>query len=277
MFKWLRRRYDVPHGVAAAWTVLRGLGATLALPFLDAMLLRFSLRGHAAAKPLHRFQAFYVLNGMAMDWLPKGGAPSSSHPFWSRAVPVRCRALGPLRELGAHPRGASGSFLTGTTRGGTNELEVFADVSMDQLLARHFARTQMGSLELSMDGPPTRGVHRQPELCLHTRSRGAARRSRCRWSTTRAWCSRSCLATAGAPIWRRGKRGCGSTRAFWIPSPRNWQTSNESSGRRIRSRSINTQRRFVMSNGAFTGPRAERARAAGTDQPQGVLPGSKIT
>ena len=52
--------------------VLKGLGATIALPFLDAMLPAFSLKGLAAAKPVHRFQAFYTPNGMAMEyWLPK--------------------------------------------------------------------------------------------------------------------------------------------------------------------------------------------------------------
>jgi hypothetical protein len=55
--------------------------------------------------------------------------------------------------------GASGSFLTGTARGGTNEIEIIADVSMDQLLARHFAsETQVGSLELSMDAPANAGA-----------------------------------------------------------------------------------------------------------------------
>ena len=39
-------------------TVLRGLGATLALPWLEAMLPAFSRRGLAAAKPAQRFQAF---------------------------------------------------------------------------------------------------------------------------------------------------------------------------------------------------------------------------
>ena len=54
-------------------TVLRGVGASLALPWLDAMLPAFSGRGLAAAKPAHRFQAFYVPNGMAMEyWTPKG-------------------------------------------------------------------------------------------------------------------------------------------------------------------------------------------------------------
>jgi Protein of unknown function (DUF1552). len=35
--------------------------------------------------------------------------------------------------------GASGSFLTGTKTGGKNEVEIIADVSIDQLLGRHFA------------------------------------------------------------------------------------------------------------------------------------------
>src|SRR5439155_2515722 len=39
-------------------TVLQGLGATMALPFLEAMVPAFSLRGTAAAKPAHRFQTF---------------------------------------------------------------------------------------------------------------------------------------------------------------------------------------------------------------------------
>ena len=54
-------------------TLLRGLGATMALPFLEAMLPPFSLKGLASSTPVHRFQAFYTPNGMAMEyWTPKG-------------------------------------------------------------------------------------------------------------------------------------------------------------------------------------------------------------
>jgi hypothetical protein len=50
-------------------TVIKGLGATLALPLLDAMVPA-GLRG-LAARPIHRFQTFYVPNGMAMEyWTP---------------------------------------------------------------------------------------------------------------------------------------------------------------------------------------------------------------
>src|SRR6266567_1234378 len=126
-------------------TVLRGLGATMALPFLDAMLPAFSLRGRAAAKPVHRFQTFYVPNGMAMEyWSPKGeGTAFELSPILEPLAPYRDRMLvlsGIKANWNYIHAGASGSFLTGTTRGGRNEVEIVADVSMDQLLARHFAR-----------------------------------------------------------------------------------------------------------------------------------------
>jgi Protein of unknown function (DUF1552) len=65
--------------------------------------------------------------------------------------------------------GASGSFLTGTARGGRNEIEIIADVSMDQLLAKHFAgETQVPSLELSMDAPANAGACTGILSCVYT-------------------------------------------------------------------------------------------------------------
>jgi hypothetical protein len=155
-------------------TVLRGLGATMALPFLDAMLPAFSLRGLAAAKPVHRFQTFYVPNGMAMEyWLPKGeGTAFELSPILEPLAPFRDQML-VLSGLKANwnyiHAGASGSFLTGTARGGRNEIEIIADVSVDQLLARHFAgETQVASLELSMDAPANAGACTGILSCVYT-------------------------------------------------------------------------------------------------------------
>ena len=155
-------------------TVLRGLGATMALPFLDAMLPAFSRRGLAAAKPVHRFQTFYVPNGMAMEyWLPKGeGAAFELSPILEPLAPFREQML-VLSGLKANwnyiHAGASGSFLTGTVRGGRNEIEIIADVSVDQLLARHFAgETQVASLELSMDAPANAGACTGILSCVYT-------------------------------------------------------------------------------------------------------------
>ena len=53
-------------------TVLRGLGSVLSLPLLDAMVPAFTPLAKAASRPAHRFQAFYIPNGMAVDyWVPK--------------------------------------------------------------------------------------------------------------------------------------------------------------------------------------------------------------
>jgi hypothetical protein len=158
-------------------TVLRGLGATLALPFLDAMLPAFSLRGIAAAKsgkPVHRFQSFYVPNGMAMEyWLPKGeGTAFELSPILEPLADYQNQMLvlsGIKANWNYIHAGASGSFLTGTVRGGKTEIEIIADVSMDQLLARHYANeTQIGSLELSMDAPANAGACTGNLSCVYT-------------------------------------------------------------------------------------------------------------
>ena len=141
-------------------TVLQGLGTTLALPFLEAMLPRL----RAAAKPAHRFQAFYVPNGMAMEyWTPKGeGAALELSPILEPLAAYREQMLvfsGIKASWNYIHAGASGSFLTGTPRGGHNEIEIIADVSIDQLLGRHFAQeTQLASLEMSLDQPANAGA-----------------------------------------------------------------------------------------------------------------------
>jgi hypothetical protein len=53
-------------------TFLRGVGATLALPLLDAMVPAFTVLSATAAAPVRRFGVFYVPNGMSMPyWFPK--------------------------------------------------------------------------------------------------------------------------------------------------------------------------------------------------------------
>ena len=155
-------------------TVLRGLGASLSLPLLDAMLPAFATRVRAATTRAHRFLAFYVPNGMAMEyWTPKGeGKNFELSPILEPLAPFRNQML-VLSGINASwnyiHAGASGSFLTGTTRGGRNEVEILADVSMDQLLARHFAsETQVASLELAMDTPANAGACTGILSCAYT-------------------------------------------------------------------------------------------------------------
>jgi Protein of unknown function (DUF1552) len=152
-------------------TLLRGLGTSMALPFLDAMFAPFA---RASTKPVNRFQAFYVPNGMAMEyWVPKGeGSAFELSPILEPLAAFRNQMV-VLSGLKANwnyiHAGASGSFLTGTTHGGRNEVEIIADVSMDQLLARHFAKdTQVASLELSMDAPANAGACTGNLSCVYT-------------------------------------------------------------------------------------------------------------
>jgi hypothetical protein len=156
-------------------TVLQGIAATMSLPFLEAMIPAFALRGQASGKPAHRFQTFYVPNGMAMEyWTPRGeeGSAYELSSILEPLAPYRNQML-VLSGLKANwnyiHAGASGSFLTGTPRGGRNEVEIIADVSMDQLLARQFAKqTQIASLELAMDPPANAGACTGNLSCAYT-------------------------------------------------------------------------------------------------------------
>ena len=153
-------------------TVIKGLGATLALPLLDAMVPP-GLRG-LATTPVHRFQTFYVPNGMAMEyWSPSVvGRAFELTPILEPLAPFRNQMLvlsGVQANWVQIHAGASGSFLTGIPQGGRTETEIFADISMDQILAREFGReTQVASLELSMDAPANAGACSSNLSCVYT-------------------------------------------------------------------------------------------------------------
>ena len=120
-------------------TVLRGMGCTLALPLLDAMVPALSAQRKTPANPVKRFGAVYVPNGMAMEyWSPKEvGAEYESTPILEPLAPFRDQTLvvsGLSRAWEANHAGASTSFLTGA-RGNRGEVDIRADVSIDQIIA----------------------------------------------------------------------------------------------------------------------------------------------
>ncbi|HAT27619.1 MAG TPA: hypothetical protein DCS89_11430 [Gammaproteobacteria bacterium] len=152
-------------------TILRGVGAALALPMLDAMTPAFAL---GSSTPIHRFQTVYVPNGMAMDyWLPTTvGRDFELTPILQPLAAYKEKMLvlsGLKANWNIAHAGAGGSFLTGVTHGGRNEVEILADVSVDQLLARHLRHeTQLSSLELSMDAPALAGACTANLSCVYT-------------------------------------------------------------------------------------------------------------
>ena len=154
-------------------TMLQGAGAALALPFLDAMSparLSSQSRARAAATSPHRFLAYYLPNGQAMPhWTPKGeGRDFELSNILEPLEPFKDQLIA-FTGLEAswnynHP-GASTCFLTGMNHkaqgeaGALNETDLLAATSVDQILAREFGKeTQLASLELSLDGPPTAGT-----------------------------------------------------------------------------------------------------------------------
>src|SRR5713101_9806123 len=76
-------------------TVLRGIGATLALPFLDSMVPALSALAKTAAKPVNRFGVMYVPNGMIMkNYLPAAeGAGYELTPTLAALAPFRDQML----------------------------------------------------------------------------------------------------------------------------------------------------------------------------------------
>jgi hypothetical protein len=140
-------------------TVLRGIGATIALPLLDAMVPAFA----SAAAPVRRFVGIYVPNGMAMPyWTPKAeGGLDTVMPILEPIAKFKDRLLmitatdntevEAVSDGGTHPR-AMTAWLTGVCCKRTEGSDVHAGTSIDQLLAQEFGKeTQLASMELSLE------------------------------------------------------------------------------------------------------------------------------
>ena len=134
---------------------LRGMGATLALPLLDAMVPALSATVKTAANPVRRLGVIYTPNGMAMEyWTPAAVGPAFElTPVLKPLTPFRDRCVvvsGLNGPRGGNHVGGSTSFLTGLS--GQEGGGVRAGTSMDQLVAQEFGQyTQLASLELGLD------------------------------------------------------------------------------------------------------------------------------
>ena len=160
-------------------TLLRGLGATLALPLLDAMVPALTTLSAAAAAPVRRFGVFYVPNGMSMPyWFPKTEGPLAELPPTLRSLNElrdRVLLLGGLADESAnlvkgggdHARSA-GTFLTGVPFK-TGSADVQAAVSMDQIAAAQLSKeTQLASLELGIESNAMLGSCDGGSSCAYT-------------------------------------------------------------------------------------------------------------
>ncbi|HWP83725.1 MAG TPA: DUF1552 domain-containing protein [Terriglobia bacterium] len=148
-------------------TFLRGMGTTLALPLLDAMVPAFAAPGEKPAKAVTRVSYVFVPNGRIMKkWTPQTlGADFEITPSLEPLAPFRDQMLvltglniKAADAIGNEPGGVHARpcacWLTGVhpKPGGA------VGISVDQLIAREFGKeTQLASLELGLDSPEIAG------------------------------------------------------------------------------------------------------------------------
>ena len=143
-------------------TVLRSVGAALALPWLDSMVPALTALAQSTAAPARRLGVFYVPNGMSMGyWSPGTEGAITELPPTLRALQAhkdQVLLLGGL-DLGAAEKvraGAhapsSGTYLTCVPFRAITDTNVIAATTMDQLAAKQFGKdTQIASLELGLE------------------------------------------------------------------------------------------------------------------------------
>ena len=163
-------------------TFLRGAGAVIGLPFLDAMVPALGRAAGAARTPPTRLCYVYVPNGMVMrDWTPAAaGRDFAFTPILKPLEPFREHTLVLSRLMchnanalgdgpGDHAR-ASASFLTGAHPRESGS-DIHAGISADQLAARAASgQTRFASLELGLEDTRMVGLCDAKYSCAYTSS-----------------------------------------------------------------------------------------------------------
>jgi hypothetical protein len=163
-------------------TFLKGMGAVIALPMLDAMTPAFGAPASVRKSPL-RLAFTYVPNGVTMaDWTPKGAGAAFE---FSRILKPLERYRDDMLVLsglaqrngdalgdgpGDHARAAA-SYLTGVHPRKTAGADIQNGISVDQIAAQHLAQqTRFASIELGCDDSRTVGNCDSGYSCAYTNS-----------------------------------------------------------------------------------------------------------
>jgi len=160
-------------------TFIRGMGATLALPLLDAMMPAMSALG----RPAPRFAAIYCGNGATMDaWTPPTeGAGFQFSPTLTPLERFReqtlvftgldnFQATDQGDTGGQHPRAAP-AFMSCVHPKQTEGADVQAGTTIDQLIARQVgADSKLMSLELALDRNDVVGACDHGYACAYMNS-----------------------------------------------------------------------------------------------------------
>ena len=147
-------------------TVLRGAGAALALPLLEAMVPAATALAQTAANPKPRFFGGFVCHGMAPGyWIPNKEGSGFEFPFCFKPLePYRDHVtiLSGLHSRSAEPPpGVTGAdhwvaaaFLCANKPKKTAGADVYAGTTIDQIIAQKIGQdTLMPSMQLAVEDP----------------------------------------------------------------------------------------------------------------------------
>jgi hypothetical protein len=141
-------------------TFLRGLGTTLALPLLDAMIPSMTAAAATPADAARLRRLGFVYMPMGCDitrWTPGGDTLDELSPILSSLAPVKrhVTAITNLELRNAYPGTHATSncaFLSAARAKLTESTDYYLGTTVDQIAAKHIGQeTQLPSLELSMD------------------------------------------------------------------------------------------------------------------------------
>lgn len=156
-------------------TFLRGIGTTLALPLLDAMVPSMTALAATAARPVRRLGFVYIPMGAHMPkWTPPGeGALGELSPILRPLAKVadQVTVVTNLELKNAYPgthATSNSSFLSAATAKWTESNDYYLGTTVDQIAAQHMGReTRLPSLELAMDLLTTVGQCDNGYACVY--------------------------------------------------------------------------------------------------------------
>jgi hypothetical protein len=157
-------------------TMLKGLGAAIALPLLDAMVPALTALGETPADPARLRRIGYVYMPMGCDisrWSLPGDDLDRLSPTLLPLAPVRqhVTAITNLELKNAYPgthATSNSSFLSCAKAKRTESTDYHLGTTVDQIAARQIGReTQLPSLELSMDLMATVGQCDNGYACVY--------------------------------------------------------------------------------------------------------------
>lgn len=155
---------------------LRGAGAMLGLPLLDAMIPSFTAMAATPAKPIRRLGYVYMPMGAHLpEWTPAGvGGPLTDLPPSLQALSPVVNQVSVLSNLDLQPAypgthaTSNAAFLSAAKAKWTESSDYYLGTTVDQIAAQKIGQsTRLPSLELAMDLLETVGQCDNGYACVY--------------------------------------------------------------------------------------------------------------